>query len=95
MGTCPLPGLEVRRYARSTSFYLFCRGRIDYLRMRAPLRHQDRVCWRYRSEMVSTGLSSTRTQMERFAVVVLLPVFFTRSRLNTQLTMINSVSLLG
>lgn len=45
--------------------------------------------------MVSTGLSSTRTQMERFAVVVLLPVFFTRSRLNTQLTMINSVSLLG
>lgn len=33
--------------------------------------------------------------MERFAVVVLLPVFFTLSRLNTQLTMINSVSLLG
>lgn len=31
--------------------------------------------------------------MEFFAVVVLLPMFFTLSRLNTQLTMMNSLSI--
>jgi Kef-type K+ transport system membrane component KefB len=36
-----------------------------------------------------------RKQLEPFAVVVLLPMFFTFSGLNTQLTMINSLGLLG
>jgi len=36
-----------------------------------------------------------RKQLEPFAVVVLLPMFFTFSGLNTQLSMVNSVSLLG
>jgi Kef-type K+ transport system membrane component KefB len=35
-----------------------------------------------------------RRQLEPFAVIVLLPMFFTFSGLNTQLTMVNSVSLL-
>lgn len=38
-----MSGLEVRRHSRSTSSYLFCRGGIYYLRVRVPLRHQDRV----------------------------------------------------
>lgn len=43
------------------------------------------------------GLLSTeiRKQLEPFAVVVLLPMFFTFSGLNTQLTMVNSLGLLG
>ncbi|MFJ6023345.1 cation:proton antiporter [Brevundimonas sp. NPDC092305] len=43
------------------------------------------------------GLLSTelRRQLEPFAVVVLLPMFFTFSGLNTQLTMVNSVSLVA
>lgn len=36
-----------------------------------------------------------KKQLEPFAVVVLLPMFFTFSGLNTQLTMVNSLSLLG
>jgi hypothetical protein len=43
MGTPPLSGVEVRRPSRSTSSYLFCRGGAYYLRVRVPLRHQDRV----------------------------------------------------
>ena len=43
------------------------------------------------------GLLSTelKKQLEPFAVIVLLPMFFTFSGLNTQLTMVNSVSLIG
>lgn len=36
-----------------------------------------------------------KRQLEPFAVVVLLPMFFTFSGLNTQLTMVNSLNLLG
>lgn len=36
-----------------------------------------------------------KKQLEPFAVVVLLPMFFTFSGLNTQLTMVNSLGLLG
>jgi Kef-type K+ transport system membrane component KefB len=36
-----------------------------------------------------------RRQLEPFAVVVLLPMFFTFSGLNTQLTMVNSLNLIG
>lgn len=38
-----MSGVEVRRQSRSTSSYLFCRGGAYYLRVRVPLRHQDRV----------------------------------------------------
>ena len=43
------------------------------------------------------GLLATelRRQLEPFAVVVLLPMFFTFSGLNTQLTMVNSLGLVG
>ncbi len=42
--------------------------------------------------MLATEL---RKQLEPFAVVVLLPMFFTFSGLNTQLTMVNSLGLVG
>jgi Kef-type K+ transport system membrane component KefB len=38
---------------------------------------------------------SVRRQVEPFTTVVLLPVFFTFSGLNTQLTMVNSLGLIG
>lgn len=42
--------------------------------------------------LLSAGL---KTKLEPFVVVVLLPMFFTFSGLNTQLTMIDSINLLG